>query len=157
MILVHVPTTWPQVLSGQLTAEQATLGEWYNISDRAIADYGDAVLGIFENTVVSAFDVTAPPHRDDENRVTFPGVPSAQWAHLIGTPNPGKPWGVRGMARPIQYLDTAVLTSGTVEIKDDGTARRAVIDGFTLVVDNEGTAVLSVPVGRQVTVVTNTA
>ncbi|MFF7477100.1 hypothetical protein [Streptomyces sp. NPDC008092] len=157
MILVHVSTTWPEVLNGQLTPEQATLGEWFNISDSSLAEYGDAVLGIFENTVVSAFDVTGQPHRDNEGRVTFPGAPSATWSHLIGTPNPGKPWGVRGMARPIQYLDTAVLTGGTVEVEDDGTARRAVVDGFTLVVDNKGSAVLSVPAGHKVTVLTNAA
>ncbi|MGW2542943.1 hypothetical protein ACWC5I_19245 [Kitasatospora sp. NPDC001574] len=133
------------------------MGEWFNISDSSLAEYGDTVLGIFENTVVSAFDVTGQPHRDNEGRVTFPGTPSATWCHLIGTPNPGKPWGVRGMARPIQYLDTAVLTGGTVEVEDDGTARRAVVDGFTLVIDNEGSAVLSVPAGRKVTVLTNAA
>ncbi|WP_406498141.1 DUF5655 domain-containing protein [Streptomyces sp. NBC_00846] len=46
------------------------------------------------------------------------------------------------MARPIQYLDTTVLV-GTVEVEDedDGTARRAFVDGFILVIDNEGTAV----------------
>ncbi|MFF3159154.1 hypothetical protein [Streptomyces sp. NPDC057910] len=157
MILVHVSTTWPQVLDGQLTPEQATLGEWFNISDSSLAEYGDAVLGIFENTVVSAFDVTGEPNRDNEGRVTFPGTPSAKWSHLIGTPNPGKSWGVRGMARPIQYLDTAVVTGGTVEVEDDGTARRAVVEGFTLVVDNKGSAVLTVPAGRKVTVLTNPA
>ncbi|WP_327242455.1 hypothetical protein [Streptomyces sp. NBC_01320] len=60
------------------------------------------------------------------------------------------------MARPIQYLDTTVLV-GTVEVEDedDGTARRAFVDGFILVIDNEGTAVLSIPAGRQVTILTN--
>ncbi|SOE32588.1 hypothetical protein [Streptomyces sp. OK228] len=157
MILVHVSNTWPQVLEGQLDSEDATLGSWFNISDAAMDEYGDVVLGIYENTVVSAFDVTGQPHRDDEGRVTFPGRPSTKWSHLIGTPNPGKPWGVRGMARPIQYLHTTVLVSGTVEVEDDGTARRAVVDGFTLVVDHMGTAVLSVPVGCKVTILTRAA
>ncbi|MBA9050572.1 MULTISPECIES: hypothetical protein [Streptomyces] len=61
------------------------------------------------------------------------------------------------MARPIQYLDTAVVTGVTVEVEDDGTARRAVVDGFTLVVDSKGGAVSSVPAGRKVTVLTNAA
>jgi hypothetical protein len=55
-------------------------------------------------------------------------------------PQPGKPWGVHGMARPLQYLAPAVL-----------------LGGFTLVVDNEGTAMVSVPAGCKVTVLTSAA
>ncbi|MYS82077.1 hypothetical protein [Embleya scabrispora] len=61
------------------------------------------------------------------------------------------------MARPIQYLDTTVLICGSVAAVDDGIARRAVIDGFALVVNNDGSAVPSVPAGRRVTVLTNAA
>ncbi|WP_411146840.1 hypothetical protein [Streptomyces sp. x-80] len=156
MILTHVPNSWLEVLNGQRTPESSILRKWYKVSDAKIEKYGDVVAGIHDNTVVGVYDVTGWT-RDADEWVTFTGTPSAAWAHLIGTPNPGKPWGVRGMARPIQYLDTSVLINGTVAAEDDGTARRAVIDGFALVVDNDGSAVLSVPAGRRITVLTNAA
>lgn len=53
--------------------------------------YGDGVLGIYKNEVVSAFDVTDWT-RGSDGRVTFTGSPSVKFGHLIGTPNPGKPW-----------------------------------------------------------------
>lgn len=157
MILVHVSNTWPEVLAGQCTPDDATLGNWFNISDAALEEYGDAVLGIYEESIVSAFDTTGPARRDAENRVTFQGVPSARWAYLIGTPNPGKPWGIRGKARPVQYLATSVVEGGTAAIEDTSAARRAVLDGFTLAIDSEGTAVLTVPAGRKVTVLAGAA
>lgn len=157
MILVHLPQSWPLVIDGKLTPAVATLGNWYGINDAAIAEYGDAILGIYDNSIVTAFDITGPAVRDPEGRVTFPGTHSQHWAHLINTPNPGKPWGVQGMARPIQYLDTAMIEGGTVEAEDVGTTRRAVIDGFTLAVDQHGTAVLSIPAGRKATIVTSAA
>ncbi|MFB7160980.1 hypothetical protein [Streptomyces sp. NPDC056242] len=157
MFLFHLPETWPQVQSGQLAAAQATLGKWFNISDAAISEYGDVALGIFDNTVVTAFDLTGVRERDVDKRVTFEGKPSAAWNHLIGTPNPGKPWGVRGRARPVQYLHTAVVAAGTVPVASAGAARRAVVDGFTLTVGDDGTAVPSMPAGRTVTIVTGEA
>src|SRR5258707_210427 len=108
MILVHLTQTWPMVQRGQLAADAATLGDWAGISDTALADYGDVVLGIFDNTVVSAYDIDGWD-RTDEGRVRFTGAPSTRQAHLVGTPNPGKAWGVKGMARPVQYLDTVVV------------------------------------------------
>jgi hypothetical protein len=158
MILVHLSQTWPLVLDGKLTPAAATLGNWYGINDAAIAEYGDGLLGIYDNEVVTAFDIApGTAARDTEARVTFQGNPSHTWAHLIGTPNPGKPWGVRGMARPIQYMHTATLQGGTVEPEENGTSRRAVIDEFTLAVDEHGAAVLSIPAGSKLTIVTRAA
>ena len=154
MILVHVPNSWPKALAGEITKAEAVLKEWHNIGDAALKERGDVILGVCDHTVVAAFDVTGWS-RDDNGWVTFKGKPSAAWSHLIGTPNPGKPWGVKGMARPVQYLDTIVVAGGTVEPEDTGTTRRAVIDGFTLAVDHAGSAVLTVPAGRKVTVLAN--
>ncbi|MET7520049.1 hypothetical protein ABZS88_43175 [Streptomyces sp. NPDC005480] len=47
-----------------------------------------------ENSVVTAFGLTGPPHRDNTGRVAFTGAPSPRWSPLIGTSNPGKSWGV---------------------------------------------------------------
>lgn len=151
MILLHVPHSWPQALAGHITKDDAVRKEWHNIGDAALEAFGDVLLGICDHTVVAAFDVTGWS-RDSKGWVTFKVKPSTAWSHLIGTPNPGKPWGVKGMARPVQYLDTAVVAGGSVEAEDTGTGRRAVIDGFTLAVDNAGSAVLTVPAGRKVTV-----
>jgi hypothetical protein len=151
VILVHLPTTWPQVLAGQMSAADATLGEWYGLSDDNLAEYGDALAGVFEHEVVSAYDVTGW-QRNSDRRVIFSGTPSKKWAHLIGTPNPGKPWGVRGKARPVQYLDTRIIAATTAPIENVGDIRRATLGGFTLAVDHAGSAVLTVPAGHQVTV-----
>ncbi|WP_425824611.1 hypothetical protein [Streptomyces fractus] len=152
MILVHLSATWPRVLAGELPAAEASLGAWYNVGDAKIETFGDVLLGIYDNTVVSAFDLTGPAARDAEGRVTFTGTPSEAWAHLVGMPNPGKPWGVRGMARPIQYLDTTVVTGALAPVEDDGALRRAVVGDVALSVDAEGNAVVSVPAGRTVTI-----
>ncbi|MFZ3591971.1 hypothetical protein [Streptomyces sp. BH104] len=157
MILVHLSATWPRVLKGELSAAEASLGSWYNVSDAKIEACGDVLLGIYDNTVVSAFDLTGPAVRDAEGRVTFTGSPSQDWAHLVGMPNPGKAWGVRGMARPIQYLETTALTGALAPIEDDRGLRRAVVGDVALSVDADGNAVVSVPAGRTVTVVTREA
>jgi hypothetical protein len=151
MILVHLPQSWPQVLAGMRTAEEVTLGSWAKVSDAAIAEYGDAVLGIHKNTVVSAFDITGHG-RGADDRVTFRGHPSPAWGHLVGGPNPGRTW-VRGQARPVQYLDTATLESGDAAVEEVPEGRRAVIDGITLTVADDGSAVLLLPTGRQLQVI----
>ena len=116
MILVHLPATWPQVLASQMSAADATLGDWYGLSEAKLTEYGDALIGVFEHQVVSAYDVSGW-HRTSEGKIVFNGTPSKKWAHLIGTPNPGKPWGVRGKARPIQYLDTRIIAATTAPIE----------------------------------------
>jgi hypothetical protein len=155
VILLHVPDSWPRVLAREISAAQATLGDWYGISDSNLAQYADVLLPIFDNAVACAWDVTGW-HRTSEDKIIFDGQPSAKWAHLIGTPNPGKPWGVRGMARPIQYLDTRIAAA-TVPVEDIDGIRRASIDGYTLTIDHTGAALLSVPAGRKVTVLTTAA
>jgi hypothetical protein len=150
VILVHLPKTWPDVISGKQTAEDVTLQHWAQITDEALDTYGDGVLGIYQHEVVSAFDITGWK-RDTEGRVIFSGVPSKEFGHLIGTPNPGKHW-VRGQSRPVQYLDTAVLTGGSATVEATSDGRRAVVEGFILTVDEEGTATLVVPAGQRVTV-----
>lgn len=151
MILVHLPQSWPQVLAGTHTPEEVTLGSWAKVSDAAIAEYGDVVLGIHKNTVVTAFDITGYA-RTGDGRVTFHGHRSPTWDHLVGGPNPGRPW-VRGQARPVQYLDTAALESGDAAVEDVPEGRRAVIDGITLTVAEDGSAVLLLPTGRNLQVV----
>ncbi len=152
MILVHLASSWPDALAGNRTPEDVTLRAWAQIKDEALDAYGDGVLGIYQNSVVTAFDVI-DWERQADGRVVFTGAPSARFGHLVGTPNPGKPW-VRGQSRPVQYLDTTVLTGGTATVKESGEGRRAVIDGFILTVDDNGFATLVVPAGQRVTVLT---
>jgi hypothetical protein len=150
MILVHLAATWPAVLAGRDTAERATLGAWAQVTDDALAVYGDAVLGIYQNEVVSAFEIEGWEHNED-GRVVFEGTESDRFEHLIGTPSPGRPW-VRGQARPVQYLDTAVVTDGAAPVEAAPAGRRAVIDGYVLTVGDQGRATLVVPAGQRVTV-----
>lgn len=150
MILVHLPKTWPDVLAGKRTAEDVTLQYWAQITDEALETYGDGLLGIYQHEVVSAFDVTGWA-RDSDGRVIFSGVSSKEFGRLVGTPNPGKHW-VRGQSRPVQYLDTAVLRDGSAVVERTDEGRRAVVDGFVLTVDEDGSATLVVPAGQHVTV-----
>ncbi len=103
------------VHSGQLTEADATLRDWYGITDKSLDRYGDAILGIVNNEVVSAFDIDEW-ERLENSRVRFYGPASQRWSHLIGTPNPGEQW-VSGAARPVKYLDTEVLLGGDVSPK----------------------------------------
>ncbi|WP_331738429.1 hypothetical protein [Embleya sp. NBC_00896] len=151
MILVHLASSWPDVLAGRRTPADVTLRAWAQIKDEALSTYADGLLGIYQNSVVTAFDIL-DWKRTDDGRVAFDGVPSSRFGHLVGTPNPGKPW-VKGQARPVQYLDTTVLTGGTAAVEKSSEGRRAVIDGFILTVDDNGAATLVVPTGRRVTVV----
>lgn len=151
VLLVHLPTSWPMVQAGQLTPEDATLGDWADLNDDKLREYADAALGIYQNTVVTAYDITDWT-RNAKGRVIFDGQPSERWRSLIGTPNPGKPW-VRGMARPVQYLDTRVVLAETAagEIEH----RRATVGGFTLALgDDDTTAVVTAPPGAKVLVQT---
>lgn len=110
MILVNLSKTWLEVMSRTDEAQRATLQDWAGISDESLDAYGDVILGIYRNHVVTAYDITGW-ERFPGHRVRFTGVESRTWRHLIGTASPGEPW-TRGQARPVKYLDTRVLTEG---------------------------------------------
>jgi len=150
MILVNLSKTWPEVMTRTDDAQRATLQDWAGISDDSLDTYGDVILGIYRNHVVTAYDITGWKRLPD-HRVRFTGVESKMWKHLIGTANPAEPW-TRGQARPVKYLDTRVLTEGTVQPEDFSGGRRAVVNGFTLTVDGNN-ATVTVPVGAQLTIV----
>ncbi|MDV6296552.1 DUF6508 domain-containing protein [Rhodococcus aetherivorans] len=157
MILVHLASSWPGVAKGEADAAAITLGNWAGIADDKLDTYADVVLGIYKNQVVTAFDITdwqRVTEGPDAGRIAFTGRPSQQWEHLIGTSNPGTPW-KKGMARPVQYLDTRVLTDGDVDVEplEEGRDRRAVVGGYALTVHSDGNATISAPLGRHVTVV----
>lgn len=152
MILVHVKHSWPQVEAGQMSAEESVLGDWAGIAESSLAEHGDVVAGVYDNTVVAVFDVDPTTTAYVDGKVRFGGTPSTAWAHLIGQPNPGRPWGQRGYARSVQYVDTAVVAGGDVPVAATPAGRRAVVGGFTLTVGPAGDATLLVPRDRTVTV-----
>lgn len=151
MILVNLAKTWPSVLDGKADAADVTRRAWAQIKDADLKAHADAILGIYKNDVVTAFDIEGWTRSEDEDkRVTFVVHSSQKWAHLIGTPNPGKPW-VQGQARPVQILPTTVLLDGNVPVEDTLAGRRAVVDGYVLTVE-AGAATLQVPEKGKVTV-----
>ena len=152
MILVHVKHSWPRVQAGEISAEESVLGEWAGISESSLAENGDVVAGVYDNTVVAVFDVDLAATAYVDGKVHFAGTPSEAWAHLIGQANPGRPWGQRGYARSVQYVDTAVVAGGDVPVVASPTGRRAVVGGFTLTIGSAGDATLLVPRDRAVTV-----
>ena len=93
MILVNLNKSWPQVLAGSRTAVDVALGAWAKVSDAAAEQYGDVIVGIYINDVVTAYDVDGY-NRSEGDRVTFTGQESTRWRHLLGNPNPGRPWTV---------------------------------------------------------------
>ncbi|GGM22989.1 hypothetical protein ACFFX1_10805 [Dactylosporangium sucinum] len=152
MILVHVKKTWPDVLAGDMTAEESVLGDWSGIAEASLAEYGDVVAGVYNNTIVAVFDVDLSRTDLLGGKVRFAGTPSRTWASLVGQPNPGKPWGQQGYARNVQYLDTGVVAGGDVPVKLTRSGRRAVVAGFTLTIGADGNATVLVPADRTITV-----
>lgn len=113
--------------------------------------YGDVLLGVYDNTVVAAYDITGHA-RGTDKKVTFAGSPSATWAHLIGQPTPAKPWGTQGDAWPARTEDTAVVAGGNVPVEETAKGRRAVIDDVVLTVGGDQQVTVVVPPGRSVLV-----
>lgn len=153
MIIVNVNHHWPSVLAGKKTPAQVTLYAWHGISDKSLEEYADVVLGIYKNTVVSAFDITGwnrISSGDQEGKIEFFGEESNKWRYLVGQTNPGEPW-VQGAARPVKYLPTDQLTKNTCQIKETNGTKRAEIDGFVLSVSKDGVASVEVPHGKKIT------
>ncbi|MCS6559744.1 hypothetical protein NYQ31_15210 [Curtobacterium flaccumfaciens] len=152
MIVVNLKKSYREVLSGIRDMDDATLGWWAGVTDEAAERYGDVILGVFKERVVSAFDANGFD-RDAEGRVHFSGNESEEFASLVGKASPARPW-VRGQARPIQYIDTDVVRNGAapVEKLEGGRHLRAVVAGYVLTVDHEGIATVEPPQGGIVTV-----
>lgn len=156
MFLVNLPRTWPRVLRGLASAEDVTLGEWARVSEGSLTRYGDSVVGVYKNQVVSAYDITGW-HRTTEGRIVFEGQESATLAHLIGQPVPGERW-VQGAVRPVKTLDTRLALGEEVSLEPtaDGLLR-AVLGDTVVSVTPDGAVTVRVGAGRPVTVIVNDA
>lgn len=150
MIVVNLRKSYREVVAGQKDMEDATLGWWAGVTDEAIERYGDVVIGLYNEQVVSAYDVTAH-ERDGAGRVWFDGDDSDEFAALIGKKSPVKPW-VRGQARPIQYIDTDVVRHGEAPVEEGVDYQRAVVGGYVLSIDSDGIATVEPPEGGVVVV-----
>ncbi|GAA4153889.1 hypothetical protein GCM10022286_00820 [Gryllotalpicola daejeonensis] len=153
MIAVNLRRSYPDVQNGSRTLEDVTLGNWAGVSDEAAARFGDVVIGVYGDEVVSAYDTTGWA-RVEEGRVRFDGVESVEFEKLIGQKPPVAPW-TRGQARPVKYVDTDVVRTGeaAVEILEDG-VRRAVVGDYTVTLDGDGGLTVEAPAGSAVHVVT---
>ncbi|MEU2205528.1 hypothetical protein AB0P19_14200 [Microbacterium oleivorans] len=153
MIVVNLKRSYPRVQLGQADLDAVTLSAWAGVTEEAIDRFGDVILGVYQDKVVSAYNVTSHS-RDDEGRVVFEGIESPEFEHLIGQPSPVPAW-KRGQARPTRYIDTEIVRTGAapIELLEDG-LRRAVVDGYTLTVDANRIATISVPKGGAVMVLT---
>lgn len=150
MIAVNLRKSYREVVAGQKDMEDATLGWWAGVTDEAIERYGDVVIGVYNEQVVSAYDVTAH-ERDGASRVWFDGDDSDEFAALIGKKSPVKPW-VRGQARPIQYIETDVVRHGEAPVEEGVDYQRAVVGGYVLSIDSDGIATVEPPEGGAVVV-----
>lgn len=150
MIVVNLRKSYREVLRGQMDMEDATLGWWAGVTDEAIKRYGDTVIGVYNDLVVSAYDVTGHK-RDGDGRVWFDGEESEEFRSLIGRKSPVKPW-VRGQARPIQYTYSDVVRHGEAPVEEGIDYQRAVVGGYILSVDGDGIATVEPPEGGVVVV-----
>jgi hypothetical protein len=150
LIIVHLNKTWPLRLANRMTPEDATFGVW-PIAEENLKRYGDVLLGVYDNTVVAAYDITGHS-RGADKKVTFDGNPTTTWAHLIGQPTPAKPWGTQGDAWPVRFVDTAVVADGNVPVEETTEGRRAVIDDVVLTVGADHQVIVVVPPGRSIIV-----
>lgn len=117
MILVSLGYTWPRVIKGLITTEDALLVAWPvrpSEEEHLLRDT-DVLLGVFRGEVVAAYDITgwrwetpqerataAREWRRHYPRVIFAGRPSQSWQHLIGTANPAGSF----TQWPVKYLGT---------------------------------------------------
>lgn len=151
MIAVNLKKTYRAVAAGHMDMDDATLGMWQGITDEAIEKFGDVIIGVYGDTVVSAYDITGHT-RNAEGRVGFDGEESKEFAYLLNRKSPVKPW-VRGQARPVQYIYTDTVRTGDAPVIEDKEGnRRAIVNGYVLTVDVEGHAYVEPPVGGVVTV-----
>ncbi|MPQ98132.1 hypothetical protein GB931_09400 [Modestobacter sp. I12A-02628] len=151
MLVVNVKSSWPQVQRGERSAEDSVLGDWAALSEQKLRQYADAILGVADNAVVAAFDIT-DWSRGEDGRVRFMGTPSARWAHLLGGPSPVT-W-TRGQARPIRYLDTGELDDQEPAPLAAAHRDRVTVGGWMLHLDAEGNGTLRMPAGARLTVIT---
>ncbi|KDA04645.1 hypothetical protein DC31_05770 [Microbacterium sp. CH12i] len=151
MIVVNVNRSYAQTLSGELTLQEATEGDWYGINDAAVAQYGDVLVGVWNNRVVSVYDIVGHVRVDEGTRVRFQVQDSAEFGYLVGQPSPVGPWKA-GQARPIVYVDTDVVRHGDAPQVEVGDAKRAVVRGYVLSVDDTGVATIIPPAGGSVLV-----
>ena len=145
MIVVNLRKSYREVLAGLRDMEDATLGWWAGVTDEAIERYGDVVVGVYNDQVVSVYDVKTH-ERQEDGRVYFDAEESAEFAPMVGQKSPVKPW-VRGQARPIQYVETDIVRHGDAPVEELQDHRRAVVSGYVLTVDAEGIATVEPPEG----------
>jgi hypothetical protein len=123
MILVSLGYTWPRVIKGLMTTEDALLVAWpvRPSEEEQLVRAADVLLGVFRGEVVAAYDITdwrweTPQERAEAARewrrhfprVIFEGRPSKRCQHLIGTANPAGSF----TRWPVKYLDTVKVQQG---------------------------------------------
>lgn len=129
----------------------------YNVSEKTAATI-DCVIGVNQTTglVEHALRVdgvaevtTTNTGKNRVRRVWFNLSPDERLEVLIGQPSPlAKSRIARG------YVPTHTLLHGDATVQETDTARRAVVGDFTLTVNTDGNAHLTVPTGRTVTITT---
>jgi hypothetical protein len=129
-------------------------GRWAMSLDRAAGVTGllatdDHGKVAYERRVLEVADSeTEVVNKNKITRVRFKLAPAPEFRHLHGQPSPA----VRSR-NAIGYVKTRTLIHGDIPAEKQPEGRRAVIDGFTLTVSDDGIAHLIVPAGKQVVVI----
>lgn len=129
-------------------------GGWAMSLDRAAGvtgllatdDHGEVA---HERRVLEVADSeTQVVNRNKITRIWFKLAPAPEFAHLHGQPSPAP-----RSRNAIGYVETRTLIHGDTPVEKQQAGRRAVVDGFTLTVFEDGTAHLAVPTGKRVVVI----
>lgn len=113
------------------------------IGEGGVVEYVRKVTGIADWEEVVA-------KKNTTTRVLFEIVPAPELAHLIGQPSPAP-----RSRNAIGYADSATLVLGDVEVEETEEGSTAVVQGVRLTVDTADVIHLTIPVGREVRIMTS--
>lgn len=89
-VIVSVNQTWPAVLNGTDTPEEASRKEWVIAEHRVssiellIAVFRGHAVGVFRITGHQSESIVSTGKTRPMNRVTFDVEPAPEWKHLLG-------------------------------------------------------------------------
>ena len=120
----------------------AAVGAWV-IKDESVRVFGDHLVAVRKNTVMGAWTIEGAV-RDDEGKVTFEVSAAPELQDMVGQPSPVE-WR-QGQANPVKLVETSTLRqeASEVELTPQGN-RRVRLDGWSLVVYDDGRARLQAP------------
>ncbi len=142
MIFVNVRKSVPPGASPEDLREGAS-GDWANISESSLETFADHLAAVRQNVVLGVWPIEGH-RRLPDGRVRFELGDSDAHKDLVGQPSPAV-W-VRGAANPVKFLETETMLPESAEVETTPQGNRRVgLDGWSLIVYDDGRARLQAP------------